>query len=316
MSAGTGSDTIAVDDISDTVLTADSRLSDTESAYLEDLADTHFSGNDALDENTMKSIQFQESSAGVNLRLDAKPPGGARAAGLYQIKKSTAERFLDEDIPDTATTKTDPRFDERKAAEIATEYVATLDDIFKEGMDLGVRNATAISDTAERKKATLAAYNMGEGNVAQAQKLAEEAGGDPTDFSDVRERFDEAAGQAKAEEARNYVDDVTRNERGFDQLDRVRSSPEPDDGSGDSGSDGSGDSGSGGDGSGGDGSGSDGGGSGSGGPGGGSGGSKCPTPPKPPCKRYERKRVFAGYRAIPYPPFYEPVFRYQRICVE
>jgi len=72
---------------------------------------------------------------------------------------------------------------------------------------LGGRRTVAVKHALERKKFVLGAYNAGEGRIAGAQRLAEQAGKNPQLWSDVRQ-FLEAAGatKAKALETIEYVD--------------------------------------------------------------------------------------------------------------
>jgi soluble lytic murein transglycosylase-like protein len=66
-------------------------------------------------------------------------------------------------------------------------YLRYLHDLFGREAKLakGLRT-TPIADAAERRLFAIAAYNAGEGRVAQAQARAERAGLDPTDFDHVR----------------------------------------------------------------------------------------------------------------------------------
>ena len=75
-----------------------------------------------------------------------------------------------------------------------------------------------IQDITQRRLFVLAAYNAGEGTIARAQRLALQAGKDPTDWNDVKE-FLKAAGlkAKKVKEIRDYVDNVPRHEAEFAQ---------------------------------------------------------------------------------------------------
>ena len=82
-------------------------------------------------------------------------------------------------------------------------YLRYLHDIFARSRRLGRDLQTvAIADPAERRHFAVAAYNAGEGRVAQAQARAAAVGRDPTRFADVRP-FLPAITQA-------YVERVTR----------------------------------------------------------------------------------------------------------
>lgn len=66
-------------------------------------------------------------------------------------------------------------------------YLRYLDGLFSDDTTLARGLATTgVDDPAERQLFTIAAYNAGEGRVAQAQARAEAAGLDPTRFAQVR----------------------------------------------------------------------------------------------------------------------------------
>lgn len=66
-------------------------------------------------------------------------------------------------------------------------YLRYLHDLFGKEVPLGRGlSTTPIADADERRLFAVAAYNAGEGRVAQAQARAERAGLDPTEFDHVR----------------------------------------------------------------------------------------------------------------------------------
>src|SRR5690606_2294279 len=78
-----------------------------------------------------------------------------------------------------------PRGDDDVALGVA--YLRYLDEIFSEPTPLGRGLKTRpIAEASERRRFAAAAFNAGEGRVAQAQRRAEARGGDPTSYSDVR----------------------------------------------------------------------------------------------------------------------------------
>jgi membrane-bound lytic murein transglycosylase MltF len=66
-------------------------------------------------------------------------------------------------------------------------YLRYLDDLFNRRAKLGAGLETVpVADGDERRLFATAAFNAGEGRVAQAQARAEAAGGDPTRYADIR----------------------------------------------------------------------------------------------------------------------------------
>ncbi|MBF0123598.1 MAG: transglycosylase SLT domain-containing protein [Candidatus Omnitrophica bacterium] len=171
-------------------------------------ASRHFARTDALTVNTLEAIYGQESSFGVLRRSR----GMAGAAGEFQIEKQTAERY-----GLIGSKDNDQRFDIDYASITAARYLKDLNTMYGKSVKVSEGRFTLPVESAqERKKFVLAAYNLGEGRVAQAQQLAEEAGKDPAIWNDVQV-FLEAAGatKKKAVDGRNYVVDLLNNEAGF-----------------------------------------------------------------------------------------------------
>ena len=80
----------------------------------------------------------------------------------------------------------------------------------------GGKRTMAVKSASERKKFVFGAYNAGEGRVAGAQRLAEQAGKNPLVWSDVREFIAEAGTTpAKERETKEYVEKVLRYEAEF-----------------------------------------------------------------------------------------------------
>jgi len=111
----------------------------------------------------------------------ARSPDGI-SHGTFQVTQSTAEemrrRFA-------AGVVARPAGSDDVA--LGVGYLRYLHDLFSKSATLGRRVATiAIPDPHERKLFAVAAFNAGEGRVAQAQARARAAGQDPTRFHDVR----------------------------------------------------------------------------------------------------------------------------------
>ena len=111
----------------------------------------------------------------------------------------------------------DQRFDIDYASIAAARYLKDLNGFFGKETNLGDGKMTIpVVDIEERKRFVLAAYNMGEGHVAKAQQLAQEAGKDPSNWDEVQEYLEAAGVDADtAEKGREYVDNVLKNESEF-----------------------------------------------------------------------------------------------------
>ena len=173
-------------------------------------ASRYFGRGDKLTVNILEAIYGEESSFGVQRRNR----GMDGAAGDFHIQKDTAERYHL-----IVTKDNDQRFDIDYASITAARYLKDLNTFWNKATKLTEDRITIpVKDLVERKKFILAAYNMGEGKIAYAQKLAQQAGKDPTNWNDVK-NFLEAAG-VKPQDAvhgRKYVDDIVKNEVEFAQ---------------------------------------------------------------------------------------------------
>ena len=71
---------------------------------------------------------------------------------------------------------------------LAVGYLRYLNDLFarRAVLDDALRTTTPVHDDGERRLFAIAAYNAGEGCVAEAQRRTLSAGGDPARFDDVR----------------------------------------------------------------------------------------------------------------------------------
>jgi membrane-bound lytic murein transglycosylase MltF len=171
-------------------------------------ASRHFSETDALTVNTLEAIYAQESSFGKNRRNR----GIKGAAGDFQLEKETAER-----MGLTVTAKNDERFDVDNASAASAKYLKTQDRTFSKSTVLSKDISTIpVEDAVERKNFAIAAFNAGEGRIAQAQKLAKEDGKNPAKWDDVKKYLKPAgATDSKVKETQEYVDRVLENEAEF-----------------------------------------------------------------------------------------------------
>ena len=171
-------------------------------------ASSYFDKNDALTVNTLEAIYGQESSFGT----DRNKRGIKDPAGDFQLNQTTAERY-----GLIVSKENDQRFDIDYAAVTFARYLKDLDRMFGKQTVLSKdRTTIPVKDALGRKGFVLAAYDDGEGKIAHAQYLAQQAGKDPTNWNDVKE-FLEAVGNdpTKVKEILQYVENVPKNETEF-----------------------------------------------------------------------------------------------------
>ena len=156
-------------------------------------ASRYFDSKDALTVHTLESIYRQESSFGDNRR----------------------QRGL--------TGAADQRFDIDDASRAAAQYLKGLDNAFRAGSVLGADLKTVgVSDPFERAKFTLAAYNGGEGRIAQAQLKAQADGKDPHKWDDIKNYLEAArATPAKVSEIQKYVEEVLQHSKEFSEKSKA-----------------------------------------------------------------------------------------------
>lgn len=188
-------------------------------------ASEHYTESEPFTVNTLESLYGVESSFGA----DMGKRGSEDPAGHFQMKKATAERYHLK-----VTDDNDERFDLPKASVATTNQTKDNYKYFGKETDLGYgRKTIAVSNTQERKKFAIAAVNAGEGRIAEAQKLAKEAGADPTSWDDVKEYLVDAGAPPKqAQETIDYVDKVMKYEDEFAQKSKAnkkRKEEEPSD---------------------------------------------------------------------------------------
>jgi membrane-bound lytic murein transglycosylase MltF len=168
----------------------------------------HFDSSDSLSVSTLEGIYSQESSFGSQRGTR----GSAGPAGDFQIDKRTATRL------GLSTSKAnDQRFSIDDASAAAAKHLKTLDESFRNETVLSSSLKTIpIANSVGRKKFVLAAYNAGEGRIAEAQELAKEAGKDPQNWDDVKNYLTAAGASAKkSKETQDYVDNISQYESEF-----------------------------------------------------------------------------------------------------
>ena len=173
-----------------------------------------FDDKDNLSVNTLEAIYGKESSFGNKSYVDNFPKGTAKPAGHFQQKKVSAnEQGL------ITNPKNDQRFDIDEASIGAAKQLKKLDTYFSKKTKLTNNISTiAISDVETREIFTIAAYNIGQGRIAQAQALTKEAKKDPKNWNDVQEFLITAgAKKSQAKEVTEYVTKVLEYKKGFEK---------------------------------------------------------------------------------------------------
>ena len=171
-------------------------------------ASSYFDNKDKFNVNTLEAIYAQESSFGILKR----ERGSKAPAGEFHLGVATAKRY-----GLTVTKENDQRFDIDYASITAARYLKDLNKFFAKKTPL-LKDLTTIpiQDISERRYFVLAAYNAGEGSIAKAQRLALQAGKDPTSWNDVKEFLKAADFDAKkVKEIRDYIENVPKNEAEF-----------------------------------------------------------------------------------------------------
>jgi peptidoglycan lytic transglycosylase F len=104
------------------------------------------------------------------------------SAGTFQMTGATAIEMRRKIAAGTVT-----RAAGREDVALGVGYLRYLHDLFGRRAHLAPgRETVPVPDASERQRFAVAAFNAGEGRVAQAQARAAAAGGDPTRFADVR----------------------------------------------------------------------------------------------------------------------------------
>ena len=171
-------------------------------------ASRYFDGKDTFTVNTLEAIYGQESSFGTQLRNR----GIKGAAGEFHLEKNTAQQY-----GLIVSKKNDQRFNIDYASIAAARYLKDLDRAFSKRTVLFKGTVTIpISDSSEREKFVLAAYNGGGRRIADAQYFAQQAGNDPSQWDEVQTFLEEAHfSHSKINEILQYVENVTKNEIEF-----------------------------------------------------------------------------------------------------
>ncbi|NMM49595.1 MltF family protein [Marinigracilibium pacificum] len=110
----------------------------------------------------LASVAYQES------RFDPNVTSWAGAHGLFQLLPETAKEY--------GVTNT---FDPEQNIKAGASHLKWLDEYWAE----------RVSDSTERKKFVLASYNIGQGHILDARRLARKYGADPQKWEDNVEKY-------------------------------------------------------------------------------------------------------------------------------
>ena len=123
------------------------------------------------------------ATAESSLRPDAVSRDGFKSKGLFQLLDTTGKEMQ---TRMGMKEKYDP-FDPALNAHLGVGYLRYLHDIFSDETDLGSNLHTVpVRSAGQLEKLAVAAFNAGEGNVAQAQARAKREGKDPTDYDAIK----------------------------------------------------------------------------------------------------------------------------------
>jgi soluble lytic murein transglycosylase-like protein len=141
------------------------------------------------------ALSVAVARAESNLDPQARSSDG-RSKGTFQVLPSTAAEMRRKFAAGTVVRPTG-----HDDVAVGVGYLRYLHDLFARGGTLTSRlDAVAVHDGDDLRQFAVAAFNAGEGRVAQAQKRAAAAGLDPSSFDDIRKFLPQST--------RTYVDRV------------------------------------------------------------------------------------------------------------
>lgn len=129
---------------------------------------------------------------------------GHATKGLFQLKDTTGKGLLRQGPSTDAYEPLDPEMN----VDLGVSYLRRLHNLFSARTELHERAATVgAANSSSLEKLAVAAFNAGEGRVAEAQRRAALAGKDPSLFEDVEPYLPETT--------RNYVRKVMTSKEAY-----------------------------------------------------------------------------------------------------
>lgn len=147
------------------------------------------------------ALSVAVARAESNLNPSARSSDG-RSKGTFQVLPSTAAEMHRKFAAGIVVRPTG-----HDDVAVGVGYLRYLHDLFARGGALTSKlDAVAVSDNDDLRQFAVAAFNAGEGRVAQAQKRAAAAGLDPSSFDDIR-KFLPQSTRAYVDRVSNYAEE-------------------------------------------------------------------------------------------------------------
>ena len=147
------------------------------------------------------ALSVAVARAESNLNPSARSSDG-RSKGTFQVLPSTAAEMHRKFAAGTVVRPTG-----HDDVAVGVGYLRYLHDLFARGGTLTSKlDAVPVSDNEDLRQFAVAAFNAGEGRVAQAQKRAAAAGLDPSSFDDIR-KFLPQSTRAYVDRVANYTEE-------------------------------------------------------------------------------------------------------------
>ena len=128
------------------------------------------------------SLSVAVAKAESSLKINAVSRDGHHSKGVFQLLDKTGKAMMQRLKHEGEYNPFDPKLN----AHLGVGYLRRLHDLFSKSSNLGFNLRTEpVKSVADLEKVSVAAFNAGEGNVARAQRLAREAGKDPSSYDAI-----------------------------------------------------------------------------------------------------------------------------------